>query len=580
VSPVLPGRATPARRSWLTLALVVAGVVLLPLGALGAGLLLAGAGPWQRLAGAGVPQMAVTTLTLLVLTTAGTLVLGAGLAWLVTAYRFPGRDLLAWLLVLPTAVPAYILGLVYAALLSYSGPVQSAVRGVFGEDAWFPPVRSVPVAAAVLALTLYPYVYLLARAALREQAATAYAAARTLGLGPLTAARRVVLPLTRPALAAGLLLVAVEVLSDFATVQYFSVDTLSVGIYRVWRGQFDRPAATALALLVLLLALAALAVERALRGRARFAQATRDTRPLAPTRLSGIKGWAATGTCSGVLAVAVGIPVAQLVLWSSTTPLTQAGGGFDTAYLTALANSVLLAVQAAAVVLAVAVLLVNAVRLDPSRPVRAAAHASLVGYAVPGPVLAIGALLTFAAGRDVLDALGLPGGGALVTGTVAGLVLAYTVRFLALGFSSVDAGLQHVSPTLTTAALTLGARPRRVLTGVHLPLARSGIGVAAVLVAVDALKELPIVLLLRPFGFDTLAVRVWQLAADSRWESAGLPALTIVAVAMVPVALLFRRERDGSAGPYDEVVDPYPLPEPRAPRTPSERTQTEPAVPV
>ncbi|MDP9408733.1 MAG: iron ABC transporter permease [Actinomycetota bacterium] len=564
MSPARTSAATPARRPWLGLVLAVAAGVLLPLASVAVGLALAGAGPWRRLADAGVPEMALTTVVLLVLTAAGTLVLGAGLAWLVTAYRFPGRDALAWLLVLPTAVPAYILGLVYAALLSYSGPVQSATRALFGDDAWFPPVRSVPVAAAVLALTLYPYVYLLARAALREQAATAYAAARTLGLGPVTAARRVVLPLTRPALAAGLLLVAVETLSDFATVQYFSVDTLSVGIYRVWRGQFDRPAATALALLVLLLALAALALERRLRGRARFAQAVRDTRPLVATPLRGARAWAATGVCSAVLAVAVGIPVAQLVLWSSTAPLRGAGGGFDTAFLTAAANSVLLAAQTAAVVLVVAVLLVNAVRLDPSRPVRAAAHASLVGYAVPGPVLAIAALLTFAAGREVLDALGLPGGGALVTGTVAGLVLAYTVRFLALGFSSVDAGLQHVPPSVTTAALTLGARPRRVLARVHLPLARSGLGVAAVLVAVDALKELPIVLLLRPFGFDTLAVRVWQLAADSRWESAGLPALTIVAVAMVPVALLFRRERgtvlEGGAGPEGRVEPGHPDP--------------------
>jgi iron(III) transport system permease protein len=258
-------RRRPGRRSS---ALLVSGstlLVLVPVAAVVLGVLTAGAAPWQRVAGTGWPSLLGTTLLLLVVTLLGSLLLGAGLAWLTTAYRFPGRRSLQWLLVLPTAVPGYILGLVWSSLLSYPGPVQTAWRGVLGEDAPFPPVRTLPVAAAVLTLTLYPYVYLLARIAFRDSAATPYGAARTLGLRPLAAARRIVLPLARPALAAGGLLVCLEVLSDFATVQYFGVDTLSVGIFRVWRGQFDRPAASVLALLVLLLALALLATERWLR---------------------------------------------------------------------------------------------------------------------------------------------------------------------------------------------------------------------------------------------------------------------------------------------------------------------------
>ena len=261
----------PGRRASSAVVPVAALLVLLPVAAVAVGVVTAGRAPWHRLAGSGWLPLTGTTLALLALVLVGSTVLGAGLAWLTTAYRFPGRRSLQWLLVLPTAVPAYILGLVWSSLLSYPGPVQTGWRAALGQDAPFPPVQTLPVAAAVLTLTLYPYVYLLARVAFREQAATPYGAARTLGLRPLQAARRVVLPLARPSLAAGALLVALETLSDFATVQYFGVDTLSVGIYKVWRGQFDRPAATVLALLVLALALALLGAERWLRRGARFA---------------------------------------------------------------------------------------------------------------------------------------------------------------------------------------------------------------------------------------------------------------------------------------------------------------------
>ena len=537
------------RRASSAVVAVAALLVLLPVVAVVAGVLTAGLAPWRRLAGSGWLPLTGTTLALLALVLLGACTLGAGLAWLTTAYRFPGRRTLSWLLVLPTAVPAYVLGLVWSSLLSYPGPVQTGWRAALGDDAPFPPVQSLPVAAAVLVLTLYPYVYLLARVAFRESAATPYGAARTLGLRPLQAARRVVLPLARPSIAAGGLLVALETLSDFATVQYFGVDTLSVGIYRVWRGQFDRPAATVLAMLVLLLALALLAGERWLLRGARFSAPLRDPTPMATVRLAGWRAWAATGACSAVLLLAVVVPLVTLALWSTTTPLRTPDGSLDRGLLAAAANSVLLAGQAALAVVVLSVLLVHAARVDGRRRVQLGVQATVSGYAVPGPVLAIGALLVLAAARDALDALGLPGGGELVTGSVTVLVLVYTARFLALGYTTTEARLASVSPALTSAALSLGARPRRVLTGVHLPLARSGLAVAAVLVAVDALKELPAVLLLRPFGFDTLAVHVWQLAADSRYEMAGLPALAIVVTAMIPVVLLFRGDADDASGP-------------------------------
>ena len=544
------------RRPSVAVAWAAAAVVALPVLALAVGVVTAGAAPWQRVGASRWLEQTGSTLALLALVVGGTLVVGGGLAWLTAAYRFPGRRAASWLLVLPLAVPGYVLGLVWSSLLSYPGPLQSGTRAVLGDDAWFPPVRTLPVAAAVLVLALYPYVYLLARAALRTQAATPYGAARTLGLGPVRAALRVVLPLARPSLAAGGLLVALEVLSDFATVQYFGVDTLSVGIYRVWRGQFDRPAATVLAVAVLLLALSLLAGERLLRRGARFSAPVRDTTPLGPVQLTGARAWAATGACAVVLGLAVVVPVATLVTWSATTPLRSPDGSFDPTYLAAAANSALLAAQVAAVVGGLALLLVHAARVDRRRRVTGAVQATLTGYAVPGPVLAIGALLVLAGAASLLDAAGLPGGPALVGGSVSALVAVYAVRFLALGFTTVEARLEGVSPSLTSAALSLGAPPRRVLRAVHLPLARSGVAVAAVLVAVDALKELPIVLLLRPIGFDTLAVQVWQLAADSRYEMAGLPALTIVLVAALPVALLFRRELLDPPPPAPPVEPP------------------------
>lgn len=545
----------PGRRASSVVVAAAALLVLLPVAAVVVGVVTAGAAPWSRVADSGWAPLLGTTLALLALTLVGATVLGAGLAWLTTAYRFPGRRALQWLLVLPTAVPAYILGLVWSSLLSYPGPVQSGWRAVLGEDAPFPPVRTLPVAAAVLTLTLYPYVYLLARVAFREQAATPYGAARTLGLKPLQAARRIVLPLARPSLAAGALLVALETLSDFATVQYFGVDTLSVGIYKVWRGQFDRPAATVLALMVLLLALGLLGVERWLRRGARFSSNVRDTTPLSRVQLTGGRAWAATAACTAVLLLAVVVPVVTLAVWSTTTPLRGVDGSFDAAFLAAAANSVLLAAQVAAVVVVVALLLVHAKRVDPRRRIALGVQATVSGYAVPGPVLAIGALLVLAAVASLLERVGVSGGG-LVTGSVSALVVVYAARFLALGYTSTEARLESVSPALTSAALSLGVRPRRVLTRVHLPLARSGVAVAGVLVAVDALKELPIVLLLRPFGFETLSVRVWQLAADSRYEIAGLPALAIVAVAMIPVVLLFRNDDDADLA--SDAVDVVP----------------------
>ncbi|HUR02937.1 MAG TPA: iron ABC transporter permease, partial [Nonomuraea sp.] len=469
-------------------------------------------------------HMVITTAVLLISVGAATVVIGGGLAWLVTAYSFPGRGALSWLLVLPLAMPAYIAGFVYLYLLDYPGPIQTQWRAWFGQDAWFPDVHSTGMAAVVLSLCLYPYVYLLARSALLEQAPATYDAARSLGCSPTRALLRVVLPLARPSLMAGAALVMMETLTDFGTVAYFNVETVTVGVYRVWKGTFDRQSATALASLVLAFALIVILAERLARGRARYLQKGGADRGFTPVPLRGAKAWAATGVCSLVLLLAFALPVWQLIWWAGHAE----DGGFssllDERYLEYLWNSLRIGFIAAAGCVVAAVVMAHAAKLSQGRRVELASQAATVGYAVPGAVVAIGVLIATAWVDDGAEAIGISGGiGAVATGSVIGVVYAYLVRFMAPAYQSVDASFAKMSSSLTGAALSLGSMPRQVLTRVHLPLARAGVAVAVVLVLVDALKELPIVLLLRPFGFTTLSIQAYQEASEARWESAATP---------------------------------------------------------
>lgn len=534
-------RARPRvnRPGWVAGVAAVAGLVALPVLVVAASGLRPSPELWAHLWATRLPEVLTTTVALLAAVAVGTLVLGVGLAWLVTAYRFPGQRWFAWLLMLPLAMPGFVLGFVFLALLDFAGPVQTGVRALFGPGAWFPDVRSLWGAALVLSLSLYPYVYLLARSAVAEQAAAGLEAARTLGMGPVRAARHVVLPLARPSLAAGLTLVMMETLTDFATVKYFNVQTVSLEIFRVWRGMGDRAGAAELAALVLVFALAVVVVERLLRGRARYHQHG-GGRGLEPRRLKGSRAWAATGICAVVLGAAFVVPVLRLVTWLDEPGTRGVAGAVDGRFLSFLGNSALLAGLAVLGCLVAAAVITNGVRLSGDPLARRAARLASVGYAVPGPVVAIGVLLCLAALTGPLGALGLSGAGMLATGSLVGVVYAYVARFSALAYHSLDASLDKVGPAVTVSALTLGATPRRVAHRVHLPLMRASLGVAALLVAVDSLKELPMVLLLRPFGFETLSVWTFRLAAESRWESAALPALVIVATAAVPVLWLLR----------------------------------------
>jgi len=518
---------------WPILVVGVAALVILPVAMMASEALTPSADVWRRLWDNRLPEMLTSTVALLLLVSTGTMLLGVSMAWMVSAYRFPGRSVFRVALVLPLAMPGYILGYVFMTTFSFAGPVQSTLRDWFGtSNVWFPNVRSVPGAAVVLSLTLYPYVYVLMLTALREQGLRTWQVSRTLGQGRLRGAWRAVLPAARPTLAAGVALVMMEVLTDFATVQYFNVETIPVGIYKVWKGQGDRVTATQLAVLVLVFALVIIVLERALRGRARFYQAGARGF-LEPVVLRGVRRWAASGVCLAVLSAAFLLPVWRLLTW------TQLGSQLTfERYLEHMGRSVTLAGLAAGSCLLVGGLVTAAGRLTGGRATRWAAKGILVGYALPGTVIALGVLATFSAVGRVT----------LVTTTLFGVVYAYVVRFVPLATVTVDASLEKVTPSVVMAARTLGARPGRILRRIHLPMLRSGAAAALLLVFVHTLQELSIVLLLRPFNYDTLAVLVFGLTQNSAWEETGLPALTIIAVALVPVILMLRAG-SGEKGP-------------------------------
>ncbi|MEM7340256.1 MAG: iron ABC transporter permease [Actinomycetota bacterium] len=526
---------------WPAAALVFAALVVVPVGFLAVSVLSPSVDVWQQQWATRLPRQLVDTAVLLIGVSIGSVGLGSSLAWLVSAYRFPGSSVFGWILIAPLAMPSYVLGFVTLSVIGFTGPVQGAWRELFGADAWFPPVRSMGGAIVVFTLVLYPYVFLLARAALAEQAGSAYQVARSLGAGPTEAARRVMLPLLRPAIAAGAAVVMMETLTDFATVQYFGVDTISVGVFRIWRGTFDRDAASEFATLVLVVALMVIGLERALRGRARFGQAAGAAAGIEPRSLRGWRGVAACAACALVLVLSFGAPTLQLIVWAVQEATGPRGTPLVERFVDFLTNSVILASLTAAVCVIAAVVITNASRFGQARTTGAAARLTAFGYAVPGPVVAMGVVLTLVALDNALESIGLGLPGAVATGSLIGLVYAYSVRFLAPGLNAIESGMAQVPEEVTASARSLGARPWSVVGRIHVPLARSSVITGAVLVAVDALKELPIALLLRPIGFNTLPIWTYNLASESRFEQAALPAIAIIVVAMVPVALLSRQ---------------------------------------
>lgn len=498
---------------------------------------------WAHLADTVLADYLLNSLWLMLGSGAGVLMIGVPAAWLTSMYRFPGRRLFEWALLLPMAIPAYIIAYTYTGLLDYAGPLQSLLRDLFGwgyGDYWFPQVRSLGGAITMLSLVLYPYVYLLCRAAFLEQSAAMLESGRTLGMGPWRTFGLVSLPMARPAIVAGLSLALMETLADYGTVQYFGVDTFTTGIFRTWFGLGESAVAAQLAALLLGFVFALIVLERWSRRQVRYHAPTQ--RPQAPPR-QRLTGWTA-GLAMLACLVPVGagflVPAGQLLYWS----LTTAEAGLDSGFIELTLNSLSLALTSALVAVALALFLSYGKRLHPTRRIVAAVRLAGMGYAIPGTVIAIGVMLPFAWFDNQLDSwmrgrFGISTG-LLLSGTLVALVFAYTVRFLSVSLQAVEAGLGKVKPSLDDAGRSLGLRPAGVLARIHLPLLKGTLLTALLLVFVDVLKELPTTLILRPFNFNTLAVRAYEMASDERLADAGLPALMIVAVGVLPVILLSR----------------------------------------
>jgi len=535
--------------AWTLLALGVAAVLAVPSLAVLAAFARPAREVWAHLWRTQLVEVLANTVALVAGVGAGTLLLGGALAWLVVGYRFPGRGLFEWALLLPLAVPAYVIGFAFLGLFDFTGPVQAALRAALGPGARLPDLRAWWGVVLTMTLVFYPYVYLLARTAFREQGAATLETARSLGRSRCAAFRQVTLPLARPSLAAGVSFAMMEALADFGTVATFGYRTLTESIYRVWYGMFDRAAAAQLASLLLLAALLLLALERSLRGRARFTQTARRGGAAAATALRGARAWAATAACATVLGLGFVLPIVQLLVWTGDA----FGGWRAAAFARLLANTLALAGTAAALATALAVLLAYAARLHPTRSVRLAAHSASMGYALPGAVIAVGVLAVLALlDRALVPALESALGrsvGLLLTGSAAGLLFAYVARFLSVGFQTVDASLARIPPSLDDAARSLGAGAGRTLSRVHLPLLRGGLLTALVLVFVETMKEMPATLLLRPLGLDTLAIEVWARTSESMWADAAVPALAIVAAGLLPVAIAIRLGAGGLPRP-------------------------------
>ena len=543
--------SAPARRSrrhsvdvWTAGAVFVAVIVALPVLTVFWLALFPTENIWPHLIDTVLPGYVRTTLELMAGVAVGTIAIGVGTAWLVTMCDFPGRRILEWALVLPLAMPAYVVAYVYTDILEYAGPVQQSLRALFGwttaRDYWFPEIRSLGGAIVVMTMALYPYVYLLARSAFLEQANGVVEAARTLGCSPLAAFRRVSIPMARPSIVVGVALVMMETLNDFGTIDYFSVQTLTAGIFNVWLVMNNTGGGAQIAVVMLVFVVGLMVAERMARKRRGYHNTTLRYREAQPYRLSPFRGTGAFLLC--LLPVAVGflIPAGLLVSYAIDNYQISMTNNFPRAAL----NSLVLSSIAAAAAVTVGLFLAYAVRLRKSSALRNLARFASLGYAVPGAVLAIGILTPFGLFDNAVDAFlrrtfGF-GTGLILSGTIAAVLFAYVVRFLALAYGTLEAGLGRVTPHIEDAARTLRHGPAKALVRVNLPIIRGSLLTAAILIFVDSMKELPATLLLRPFNYDTLATYVYQFASDELLEECALGAVTIVAAGVIPVILLTR----------------------------------------
>ncbi len=540
--------------AWTAGVLFTAALLSLPIIVVSASVFYPSGDIWRHLAETVLADYVGNSVVLMLGVGAGTLVLGVGPAWLVTMHRFPAGRTLEWALLLPMAVPAYIIAYAYTGLLDVAGPVQSGLRAWFGwsyGDYWFPEIRSLGGAIVMLSLVLYPYVYLLARTAFVEQSICALEAGRLLGCGPWRNFGRIALPLARPAIIAGVSLVLMEALADYGTVQYFGVGTFTTGIYRTWFGLGNSVAAAQLSAFLMLFAFSLVMLERYSRKQAQYHHTSTRYRPLPERSMQGWRGVFAFSACMTPVLFGFLLPGGLLAVWAMQSRETFVNREF----LVLVGHSVTLALSATILALGLALFMLYGKRLHGKASTEFAIRLVGMGYAVPGVVIAVGVMLPFGWLDNTLDAwlktaFGVSSG-LLFSGTLLVLLFAYMVRFLAVSLNTVDAGLSKIKPEIDEAGRSLGLSPRTVLRRVHMPIMRGSLFTALLLVFVDVLKELPATLVLRPYNFNTLAVRTFELANDERLVDASHPALAIVLVGILPVIVLslsISRSRPGYEG--------------------------------
>lgn len=513
---------------------------------------------WSHLASTVLPHYLKSTALLMLGVGVGTFLIGVSTAWLTAMCEFPGKRIFEWALLLPLAMPAYIVAFVYTDLLEFAGPIQSGLRSLFGWQTgaqyWFPEIRSLGGAIAMMTLTLYPYVYLLTRAAFLEQSVCVIEVSRTLGCSPMQSFRRVALPLARPAIVIGLALVSMEALNDFGTVDFFGVQTFTAGIYDVWLNMNSVAGAAQLATVLLAFVVGLILLERWARGKRQYQHTTNHIRTLPSYRLKGSRAGAAFAACMTPILLGFIVPAWVLVSYA----LSHYEATLEADYLTYLGNSLLLSATAAIIALGLGVFLAYSIRISGSRFITAASRFAAIGYAVPGAVLAVGIMVPFGAFDNSTDAFfrnvfGISTG-LLLSGTLVAVTFGYVVRFVALSFGAAEASLSKISPSMDGAARTLGSGPMGALRRLHFPMMRASILAGAMLVFVDGMKELPMTVILRPFNFETLATFVHQYASDELLEEAALGAISIVGVGIIPVILLsvgMRMSRPGLTRPPD-----------------------------
>lgn len=527
---------------WSFFTVSIALLVGIPVFTVAANIFVSSGDVWQHLASTVLPDYVINSIWLMLGVGTGVFILGVGTAWLVTMCRFPGSRWFNWMLILPMAVPAYLMAYTYTDFFAFTGPLQTMIRNLTGwgfGDYWFPNIRSLGGAILMMSFVFFPYVYLLTRAAFLEQSSSLLEASRSLGATPFQSFYKIALPLARPSIAAGMALSLMETLNDFGTVDYFGVQTFTTGIYRTWFGLGERAAAAQLAGFLLIFILFLILLERWSRNKMNLKQSSSGRyKRLHIYKLSGWKAWAGTVFCSIPVLIGFLIPTAILV----DMMIANFEAAVDARFVQFSLNTILVAIIAGLIALGVALIMAYGVRLNPNFITKASTRIGSMGYAIPGSVIAVGILIPFGWMDNTIDSwlretFGISSG-LLLSGTIFALIFAYVVRFLAVAYSTVEASLGKITPSMDEASEGMGYSFGKTLGKVHIPMMSGSLFAAIMLVIVDVIKELPATIIVRPFNFDTLAVQVYRLASDERLAESSGAALAIILVGLVPVFIL------------------------------------------